>query len=317
MKKHPHPPPAGPPRVRLIKKSTTPREPEEAAHSDDRVRLPLSPEENTAPPRHQSRTAPPPRPPREHARPHPRREYPRYRDESEPIRRQHLGARDRSCPRPHPRRFWKGRPKTKKPPSGRHPRPIRLTPEQRAQVEEMYRSMVTRGERPPEGRRKKIAATLGVPYELVQDVVRNYLQHERLRHTNFDIEKIYWRELRQGQDDARAIAETAAAELKVEVGRVWWWLQKLHEWRKSLHSDPDVSDEQRAQIIAEYNAYLQQSQPPETGLHKFLADKIGGITPRQVHKTLLEYRLNFWNNLKNIPRAGPEDVPRAGLGVLK
>jgi hypothetical protein len=180
------------------------------------------------------------------------------------------------------------------------PEPQKLTPEQRKLAEERYRAMVIAGERPAEGRRKKIAEELGVSYAVISDVVRNYLQHDRLRRTNFDIERIYWRELHNGQDDARVIAETAAAELKLDVGRIWWWLQKLHEWRKNLDHDPDVTDEQRAAILSRYDEYLTLSEPPEQGLHFLLAQQVGEVTPRQIHKALLQHRLSFWNNLKNI-----------------
>jgi len=185
---------------------------------------------------------------------------------------------------------------TPRPPA---PQPPKLTPEQRQQIERLYKAMVVSGERPPEGRRRRIAAQLGVPHELVSEVVKSYLQHERLRRTNFDIEKIYWREVLAGQDDANLIAQRAAEELKLDVGRIWWWLQKLHEWPKTLHQDPDVNEEQKAAIVAAYEDYLKSSDPPEKGLHMTLSEKIGGVTPRQVHKTLLQYRLSFWKNLKN------------------
>lgn len=300
---------APPPRPRLIKKPTSSPGspgPEDLSSAEARWRTAVPPvTEESPPPRYQSRSVPSAPSPPHRGRPHPRPGPPRYQNEAEPIRRQYLGPRDLKGRGARPGRPKVARAKMKKPrpPRAHPPKPMLLTPEQRARVEEMYRAMVTRGERPPEGRRKKIAALLGLPYNLVADVVRNYLQHERLRRTNFDIEKIYWRELAQGQDDARAIAETAARELQLDVGRVWWWLEKLHEWRKSLTADPDVTDEQRAQIIAAYNDYLKQSEPPEMGLHKHLSEKIGGITPRQVHKTLLQYRLSFWNSLKNITPA--------------
>ena len=179
------------------------------------------------------------------------------------------------------------------------PVPKKLTPEQRRQIEERYRAMVASGERPPEGRRKTIAREMGLPYALVSEVVKNHLHRERLRRTNFEIEKIYWREVLAGQDDAHAIVERAAAHLKLDPGRVWWWLEKLHEWRKALDAEPEVSEIERATILALYQEYLKRDAPPEKGLHLLISETVGSVTPRQVHKTLLQYRLSFWNQLKN------------------
>jgi hypothetical protein len=192
----------------------------------------------------------------------------------------------------------KKRPRTKAAP----PVPKKLTPEQRRQVEERYRAMVASGERPPEGRRKAIARELGLPYALVSEAVKGYLHRERLRRTNFEIEKIYWSEVLAGQDDARAIVERAATELRLDPGRVWWWLEKLHEWRKALDAEPDVNEAQRAAILSAYQQYLKRETPPEKGLHLVISETIGDVTPRQVHKVLVQYRLGFWTRLKNTVR---------------
>jgi len=182
------------------------------------------------------------------------------------------------------------------------PVPKKLTPEGRQRIEERYRLMVASGERPPEGRRTAIAREMGVPYALVSEVVKNYLHRERLRRTNFEIEKIYWREIHAGEDDAQAIAERAAAELHLELGRVWWWLEKLHEWRKALDAESDVDEAKRAAILALYQEYLKRERPPDKSLHYLISETVGGTTPRQVHKVLLQYRLSFWNRLKNTVR---------------
>lgn len=189
------------------------------------------------------------------------------------------------------------------------PAPIILTEEQRTKVLDLYRGMVVAGERPPEGRRKTIAAMLNIPYANVAEVVRNYITHERYRRTNFDIEKSYWQAIRAGETNARAIARQIAARLNLEEGRIWWWLEKLHEPRKSFAKDPEVEEEKRAQILAEYETYLQQPDPPEKGLHETLAERIGGLMPRQVHKVLWEHRMSVWKSLEGTEGApAPESV---------
>jgi hypothetical protein len=199
--------------------------------------------------------------------------------------------------------FYKDRPQRQPrvPPAPRRPpKPaaVFLTQEQRAKIVELYRAMVVAGERPPEGRRNKIAALMNIPYQKVAEVVQSYLQHERLRRTNFDIEKAYWAAVRAGTQDARAIADQIAQDLKLDVGRIWWWLEKLHESRKAFTTDPDVSDEQRAKILTAYEAYLRLSVPPEKGLHLTIAEQVGEVTPRQVHRALWEHRANAWKQLQ-------------------
>lgn len=190
------------------------------------------------------------------------------------------------------------------------PVPIVLSEEQKARILSLYRSMVAKGERPPEGRRKKIAALLNIPYANVAEVVRNYITHARYRWTNFDIEKAYWQAVRAGETNARTIAARIAEQLGQEEGRVWWWLEKLHEPRKSFAQDPEVEESKRSAVVALYEEYLQWPEPPEKGLHQFLAEQVGGLSPRQVHKILWQYRMNQWRLLEGTQReSAPETAP--------
>jgi hypothetical protein len=298
-------PPERPSRARLIKKSASDRRPEDRARSP--AERASSPERL---PREQKKTPAEPRTPRS------------PQGTERPLRRSPVSGADQWGVLPDRPLFPSGGQTTARPlfrrseqkiprraatrkrprPRAAPPTPRKLTLEERRCIEECYRRMVASGERPPEGRRKTIAREMGVPYALVSEVVKNYLHRERLRRTNFEIEKIYWREIRAGEDDAQVIAERAAAELHLEPGRVWWWLEKLHEWRKALDAEPDVGEAQRAAILALYQEYLNREEPPDKGLHYLISETVGGITPRQVHKVLLQYRLSFWSRLKNTVR---------------
>jgi len=304
-------PPERSPRARLIKKGTT-----SDGRSEDRARYPLDATEALPPeklPREQKKVVAGPREGRTTAasrsssasqrslrRPTIPDQWgllpdrPLFPSAQRTTKRQPFKRSEQKLPRRTALR--------KKRPKAAPPIPKKLTPEQRRQVEERYRAMVASGERPPEGRRKTIARELRLPYALVSEAVKNYLHRERLRRTNFEIEKIYWREVLAGQDDARAIVERAAAELKLDPGRIWWWLEKLHEWRKALDAEPEVSETQRAAILSFYQEYLKREAPPEKGLHLLISETIGEVTPRQVHKVLLQYRLSFWTRLKNTVR---------------
>jgi len=305
-------PPERSPRARLIKKGTA-----SDGRPEDRARYPADATEAESLPREQKKVA---------ASPREGRTSPSARASStsqRTLRRPAISGPDQwgilpdrplfpSVQRTAKRQPFKRseqklprRPAPRKKPARRKaapPVPKKLTPEQRRQIEERYRAMVASGERPPEGRRKTIARELGLPYALVSEVVKNYLHRERLRRTNFEIEKIYWREVLAGQDDARAIVERAAAELKLDPGRVWWWLEKLHEGRKALDAEPEVNETQRAAILSFYQEYLKREAPPEKGLHLLISETLGDVTPRQVHKVLLRYRLGFWTRLRNTVR---------------
>jgi hypothetical protein len=187
------------------------------------------------------------------------------------------------------------------------PTPIVLTEEQRVKILSYYRDMVIAGERPPEGRRKKIAAMLNIPYANVAEVVKSYLTHERYRRTNFDIERAYWQHIRAGEINARSIAARIANQLALEEGRVWWWLEKLHEPRKSFATDPEIDQTKRASLLALYETYLQRSEPPEKGLHEWLAEQVGGLIPRQVHNVLWDHRMSVWKSLEGTQSEPPSE----------
>ncbi|RMG52844.1 MAG: hypothetical protein D6723_08145 [Acidobacteria bacterium] len=186
--------------------------------------------------------------------------------------------------------------------------PVVLTEEDRAKILQLYQAMVLANERPPGGRRRKIATVLNLPYKQVAEVVKNFLTHARYRRTNFEIEKAYWRAVQAGETNARAIAAQIAGQLQLAEGRVWWWLKKLHEPRKSFARDPEIEESKREAILAEYRAYLQRTEPPVKGLHLTLAEHIGGLTPRQVHKVLWEYRIGIWNSLEGIDQPPTSDA---------
>jgi hypothetical protein len=158
--------------------------------------------------------------------------------------------------------------------------------------------MVTKGERPSEGRRIKIATLLNIPYAAVAEVVKGHVTHERYRRTNFEIEKLYWQSVRQGEKNAGTIAQHIAAQLNLDAGRVWWWLEKLHEPRKSFAHDPELEEANKTAILSAYETYLQQTEPPEAGLHHVLAEQAGHLTPRQIHKVLWAYRNEVWQTLE-------------------
>ncbi|MCS6805141.1 MAG: hypothetical protein RMM98_12515 [Acidobacteriota bacterium] len=194
------------------------------------------------------------------------------------------------------------------------PAPVVLTPAQQEEILNLYREMVGKGERPPEGRRVKIATLLNIPYAAVAQVVREHVTHERYRRTNFEIEKLYWQQVRLGQKNAGTIAQQIATQLNLDLGRVWWWLEKLHEPRKSFVHDPELGEAEKNGILAAYEAYLQQAEPPEKGLHQTLAEQIGNVTPRQVHKVLWAYRDQVWQTLEG--REPPVPVPPANDEVV-
>jgi hypothetical protein len=176
---------------------------------------------------------------------------------------------------------------------------IELTPELKARVIELYEGYVRKGERPAEGRRKTIGHMLGIPYHQVKDLVYKWSlsqyelspMHDLSREQKFAMEKIYWDELKKGRyrfnEMPEKIAEQVGYATSYQVAR---WLDMLYDDERKFEKVEDLPDEIVQRIREEYMQYLEAPKPPELGLHTTLAQKIGGISARQVHKVLHRFR---------------------------
>src|SRR5205823_14059936 len=90
----------------------------------------------------------------------------------------------------------------------------------------------------------------------------------------------------------RRAAERAAAESGAEPWQVVRYLDQIHERLARVAGDPDPSTEQRERILEAYREYLATPGPPEGSLHGGIAARLG-VSPRQVHRVLLEYRCSL------------------------
>ncbi|MBI4768585.1 MAG: zinc ribbon domain-containing protein [Deltaproteobacteria bacterium] len=169
---------------------------------------------------------------------------------------------------------------------------ILLTEEQTKEIIARYQAYVEVMERPPRGRRKTIAAEMGLPYRAIILTLRNWNQaHQRdlSREERFSVEKAYFSFMEK---------ETSFARLKNRIGEetglnpwsVSRYMDILHDGEDKLKEIPDVSPDQRTAILVEYNTYLAGSAPPGPFLHPMIGEKIG-VKTKQVHKVLLVYRL--------------------------
>jgi hypothetical protein len=173
------------------------------------------------------------------------------------------------------------------------------TPELLAEVVARYLGYIERNERPEGGRRRTIARQFNLRYEDVRRATFAALD-ERATHYNnvglkreqlFAIEKLYFAELERARYRLSELPARIAAELGfVTEWQVLRWLDQLHESENNFLRVPDVTPEQEAQLIAAYRAYLVAPTPPELGLHATLAQEVGGLTSRQVHKVLSVFR---------------------------
>jgi hypothetical protein len=176
---------------------------------------------------------------------------------------------------------------------------IDLTPELNARVIELYEGYVRRGERPADGRRKTISQMLGIPYHQVKELVYKWSlsqyemspTHDLSREQKFAMEKIYWEELKQKRyrfdELPERIAEQVGYATSYQVAR---WLDMLYDDDRKFEKVEDPPDEIVQRIREGYLQYLETPKPPELGLHTTLAQQIGGITARQVHKVLHRFR---------------------------
>lgn len=176
---------------------------------------------------------------------------------------------------------------------------VPASPAVRAQVIELYDGFVERGERPAEGRRRKISELLGLSYHQVKNIVYEWSQSQYdrsptpdlSREQRFAIEKLYWNELAKKQSRLSEFPAKIAEQLEyLTAYQVSRWLDKLHDDDHKFEQVDDVPAEIEQRILNAYREYLAASQPPEQGLHSTIAQLIGGVTNRQVHKVLQRFR---------------------------
>ncbi|OYT71843.1 MAG: hypothetical protein CFK52_06930 [Chloracidobacterium sp. CP2_5A] len=179
---------------------------------------------------------------------------------------------------------------------------IDLTPEQREQAVALYRRFIETGERPPGGRRRFIAQQLGVSLDSVVLVIRQWAQAQYAqsptpkptREQLFLVEKAFYRHLVEGDEPYEELPEAIAQDLGfVTPYQVLRWIDVLYDNSKFPPDLPDMTPAQREATLAEYKDYLSQAAPPERALHATIAEKVGGVTPRQVHKALYDYRVEL------------------------
>ncbi|MFQ3640926.1 MAG: hypothetical protein SNJ62_13070, partial [Chloracidobacterium sp.] len=158
------------------------------------------------------------------------------------------------------------------------------------------------GQRPPGGRRRFIAQQLGVSLDSVVLVIRQWAQSQYeqsptpkpTRQQLFLIEKAFCRHLSESDESYEELPEAIAHELSfVTPYQVLRWIDVLYDDSKFPPDLPEVTPQQQAAILAEYQNYLNQDAPPERALHTTIAEKVGGVTPRQVHKVLYDYRVEL------------------------
>ena len=170
-----------------------------------------------------------------------------------------------------------------------------LTESQVQEIADRYQKYVEVLERPPIGRRKTIAAAMGLPHQRVVLTLREWNQQQAqiedlTREQRFAIEKIYFSLLEERNSfleiKARIVQETGLPPWVVSR-----YLDLLHDGERKLQNVPPVTSEQETAILAEYRKYLSASGPPTSALHPLIAERTG-VLPKQVYKVLLSYRLS-------------------------
>lgn len=176
---------------------------------------------------------------------------------------------------------------------------VLVTGELKTKAIEMYQRFVENGHRPEGGRRRAISSAFGVPYKQVMNLIREWSLAEYgksptpspTRLQLFEVEKTYWREMSLRRHRLTELPSKIAEELGfVTRWQVLRWLDVLHDDERVFSNVPEPPQETQDLIVRAYVEYLSSDAPPEHGLHYTIAGKIGKVTPRQVHKTLQNYR---------------------------
>jgi hypothetical protein len=182
-------------------------------------------------------------------------------------------------------------------PPGKATREVVLTKDQEHEIIKRYQAYVERMERPLKGRRKTIAGEMEIPYRAVVLAIRRWNREQSgekvlSREARFSVEKSYFRLLERDLSLLR-IKEQIARETGLCQWQLSRYLDLLHDGDDRLRGVPDVSPEQRTAILGEYHVYLSAPAPPGLPLHALIAERTG-VTPKQVHKVLLGYRLRLF-----------------------
>ncbi|MFN0107352.1 MAG: hypothetical protein ACKVZH_00740 [Blastocatellia bacterium] len=186
----------------------------------------------------------------------------------------------------------------------RYPK-IENAPELKAQIIELYKGYVERGERPEGGRRKAICQRFNLPFAQVRDIVYEYSQArytdsanpETTREQKFELEKSLHFEVEKARYRWVELHEKLAEQLPIfNSWQVARWMDMLFDDKPNVANAEDVAPEIEQQIVDAYKQYLTAPQPPESGLHRLIAEQIGGISKTQVHKVLQNYRNRLRDN---------------------
>jgi hypothetical protein len=172
---------------------------------------------------------------------------------------------------------------------------IELTKAQIQEIVERYQIYVQGMERPANGRRRTIAVAMGLPYRTVVLALRQWNQQqaqlkELTREERFTVEKAYFYYLERNNSFSE-IKEQITQETGLSAWEVSRYLDLLHDGEEKLRNVSNVSLEQETAILTEYQKYLSDSGPPSSFLHLLIAERTG-VTPKQVYKVLLSYRLS-------------------------
>lgn len=174
-----------------------------------------------------------------------------------------------------------------------------MTEEQKKRAIEMYQRFVESGHRPEGGRRRAISAALNAPYKQVMKVIREWSMAEYEQSPTptpsrlqlFEIEKLYWNELKKQRYRLTELPQKIADKLGyVTRWQVLRWLDVLHDDQRSFANVPDPPPEIQEQILEAYDQYLESPEPPDHGLHYSIAGQLPKVSPRQVHKVLQNFR---------------------------
>lgn len=181
-----------------------------------------------------------------------------------------------------------------------------LNDEQRKAISERYEQMVLAGERPADGRRRRLAREFGFSVNAVTMTISQWRwrhgdPRQLPRESKFEVERQFWQVIHDDRDSA-ILANDGSPHLSLQEAvrqvatRVTIPLFTVARWVDQLYDDPRLLDhvplpppQIRERIEEDYRGYLAAMSPPEESLHRLLADR-HGCTVRQAHLTLLLYR---------------------------
>lgn len=180
------------------------------------------------------------------------------------------------------------------------PEPVTFIGKQRRRtLAKLFAQWFATGRRWPAELAAQVAAECNCEIKLLEQTLKEIGLRKINRATGFTIEKLYldlasaW--TRTLPDLVFEISRRTRIRKSVITARIF----DLGQMQKEVFDAPEPTAEQKEEILAQYQTYLQGDTPPPLPLHRWIATQLNDrVTPVQVHQTLARFRFLLFKKIR-------------------